>query len=486
MNHEEQVGKNFAWGAISQVVTRVFGLAFFIFMSFVLHEKGMGQYNFISSFVVFWFILSDFGVTSYLFREWSKGSMSEEKIKKDFSLVLTLKLIIASFIFIPFLVVNWIFNQDIFLALILYFITFFISLVINQADHYFSSQNNFKFGAIRQFIEKITIIIIGALLLLIFPRVESVFVAMIIAQLISIYYYFSGRFPFGIKVTFDWVRIKELIIKGLPFVFFTLFVSLYSRVDMVMLKFMEGFEAVGLYGTAYKIFDVANIFPAVLFLPAVFPVLSRIVDSRDHEKFLEFINRLIRILFSFSIVISLFFVIYAPFIINWFFPDSFTPSVLAMRILILVLVISSLSLLFNNILIIQNKEKVVLKIVAFSCLVNVILNFILITKYSFYGAAWATVFAEVVNLLLLQYYAVWNKNYRMIGKMLGLTFLIAICLSVFKYIGLTNNVLVGSIFLLVTVLSILFLKLLSREDMEMFYLPIKNKFNSIFFNQNEI
>ena len=78
---------------------------------------------------------------------------------------------------------------------------------------------------------------------------------------------------------------KELIIKGLPFMFFTIFISLYSRVDMIMLKFMKGFEAVGLYGTAYKIYDIAIIFPAILFMPSIFPILSRIFYSEDKDKF---------------------------------------------------------------------------------------------------------------------------------------------------------------------------------------------------------
>lgn len=484
MNHEEQLGKNFAWGTISQIATRILGLVFFVYMSYVLKERGMGQYNFISSFVVLWFIISDFGAGGFLYREWSKGLTDQKIIEKDFNLVFTMRLIVALLIFIPFFFINWFINKDIIVSLVLYYIAVFLSLTINLADSYLMSINNFKLGSIRIFIEKLGIIIIGGILLFFFKSVEVVFIAIIIAQLISIYYYFSGRFPFGLYVTFDYKRIKELIISGLPFVFIGLFVSLYSRIDIVMLKFMKDFESVGWYGTAYKIYDVASIFPAVLFLPAVFPVLSRINQYESKEKLKDFFNRLLRILFCFSLLISIFLIFTAPLIITAFFPASFLPSVLAVRILILTLILASFSLLFYNLLIIQNKEKLSLKIIIISCIINVILNIVLIPKYSLYGAAWATVIAEFANLFLLQHYVNWEKDISLIRKIILLIIFNVLIMFLIKFSGYMNNLFVGLLCLLFDIFFIYIFKLLNKEDFKMFILPIKNKVQNIFINSN--
>lgn len=486
MEHELQAGKNFAWGALSQFIIRIFGLVFFLFMSHVLLEKGMGQYNFISSFVVFWFIISDFGASSYLHREWSKGKTSIEEISYDFNLIFFAKSIIALLIFIPFLIVNWFVNNDIFLALVLYYIAIFLSLIINQADFYLSSANNFKLGAIRQVIEKSIIFFIGGALLLFFPKVEMVFFAMIVAQIISIFYYFRGRFPFKLRCIINWARTKELFIMGLPFVFFTLVVSLYSRIDMVMLKFMAGYDVVGWYGTAYKIYDVSAIFPAVLFIPALFPILSRIYSSGNAEDLRIFFNKSIRILFSFSLILSLFFIFSAPLIVSTFFPPSFLPSVLAMRILILTLVIASLSFLFNNLLIIQNKEKLALKLVVISCIINILLNVILIPRFSLYGAAWATVIAEIIYLFSLQHFSVWEKDMRLIRRIVFLIFLNISILFLLKYLELTNNLFLGVANMMINVLLVWFLGVINKSDLQLFYLPIKNKIQLMFFNQSNI
>lgn len=486
MNHEEQVGKNFAWSAMSQFIIRIFGLVFFVFMSHILLEKGMGQYNFITSFVSFWFVFSDFGIGNYLYREWSAGDILLEKIKYDFNLIFTLKIATATVIFVPFCIVNWFINKDVLLALILYYVFVILSLIISQTETYLASVNNFKLAAIRALLEKFVMILVGGVLLILYRNVEVVFVAMILSQIVSIFYYFLGRFPFMPKLLFDWYRTKELAIKGLPFVVGGVFLSIYGRIDIVMLKFMQTFESVGWYSAGYKAYELANIFPGVLFLPAIFPVLSRIFNSESREKYKYFFDRSLRILFISGLFLSIFFVVFAPYIISLFFPSSFGPSVLAMRIIVLVLVISSFSSVFYTMLIIQKREKLSLKIIAVSCLTNIILNVILIPKYSLYGAAWATVIAEMLNLFLLQYYVDWDKDKRMLMKMALVFITSAVMFSLIKIFGYMNNLLVGIAVMILTSLLVWFLGLIQKDDLKMFYLPIKNKIENIFLNKNKI
>ena len=477
MNHEELVGKNFAWGAFSQIITRLFGLGFFVFMSYMLLEKGMGQYNFIAAFVPFWFVLSDFGISNYLYREWSKGILTVEQMKHDFNLILTMKFAMSFVIFIPFCIVNWFINNDIFFAVILYFVFVTLSIAVSQAETYLNSTNNFKTGAIRSLLEKLIIIIVGGVMLFFFAKVEAVFLAMIISQLASLYYLFSRHFPFSLKFIIDWKKTLELAKKGLPFVFFAIFIAIYGRIDMVMLRFMDGFEAVGWYGAGYKAYEIANIFPGVLFMPAIFPVLSRVYALKNRKEYKDFFDRSLRILFSVSISLSVFFIIFAPYMIDWFFPQSFLPSVLVVRIIVLVLTVSSLSWLFNNLLIIQNKEKLSLKIITISCLFNIVLNLFLIPKYSLYGAAWATVIAEALNLFLVQFFADWDKDRKMVTNMFLLVFTLVVVFSFMRMFGYMNNVLVGVGVMFFTLAAFWMLDLLRKDDIEMFYSPFKNKFN---------
>jgi O-antigen/teichoic acid export membrane protein len=145
---------------------------------------------------------------------------------------------------------------------------------------------------------------------------------------------------------------------------------------------------------------------------------------------------------------------------------------LSARILIIAGILGALSILFNSLLFIQNKEKTSLYIIIFSACFNVLLNFILIPKFSFYGAAWATVIAEGVNLFLLQYFI--------------LVFINALIMLSLKTIGELNNEIFGACIVVLDIFFIFWLKLLTKEDLLLFFNPIINKFNNIFKSEEII
>jgi len=479
MDHELQAGKNFAWMTIAQIVLRILGMALFVLMTYKIGEVGIGQYSFITSFVLFWFLLSDFGSGTYLYREWSRGGVSEEKIARDFNISLTLRVVMNSLVFIAFVIFNYFSgNREILFPLILFFVTTFISVIVGLGDYYFQSVNSFRKVANRQMIEKIVTVVLGALLLLIFPRLEMVFIAMFLGQAVCFLYYIFS-IPFKFKLVFDGKRMKELIAFGAPFLFVVFFTSIYSRIDMVMLKYFGDFEAVGFYSTAYRFLDLGSIFVAGLLMPAIFPVLSSLYRE-SIEKFTAFFYKSLRIIFSYSLLVIVFFLFFSPFIISLFFADSFGPSILALRILILVLVFGSISVLFNNVLFIQGKEKKGLAIIIFSSCLNIVLNIILIPRYSLYGAAVATVVAEIANLFLLQYFSAWQKDWGLIGRMSAVTILNGLVFVFLKISGQLGNPVIGTIVFLLDVLLLYKVKLIRMDDLALFINPLKNKFNNIF------
>src|SRR3989339_538411 len=481
MDNELQAGKNFAWSLFSQFFLRILGLAFFVLMSHLLGDTGMGQYNFITSFVIMWFIFLDFGASGHLYREWSKKPKTFIQIEDDFFLIFTLRLLTVLILFIPFFLVNYFSNFRILFALITFFISTFLATYINLADAYFQSANLFKFPSIRQVVEKVIVIIFGSIGLFFWPRVETVFFAILLSQIFSLFYYFNVALPFRFKIIFDGKKILVMIKKGLPFLFITLFTSLYARIDIVMLRYMGNFEAVGWYGTAYKFLEVASLFSAVLFLPSIFPTLSSLWNEEDkRQQFTDFFYKAFRIIFSSSLIITLFFIFFAPPIINIFFPESFVPSVLALRILILVHIIAIISLFFNNLLIIQQREYFSLTIVSFGMILNIVLNFILIPRYSLYGSAWATVIAEVFNLLLLQHFSVWEKDKIFITKIICVSLINVLLLFGLKYSGQLNNFYIGALSCLINIWLLLRLRVLTKEDLIFFFNPIRIKFNSYF------
>jgi O-antigen/teichoic acid export membrane protein len=484
MSHEDQASKNFAWNTMSQMVIRAASFLYFIIMYRRLKDVGMGEYNFVLSFTSFWFLIVDFGIVGYLTREWSSKKTEFQDIKSDFYVAFYVRMFLFVFIFLPFLAVNYFINKDIYLSLVLSAISISMSLFASLIDGYYQASNQFRHLTVRQIIERVGIVFLGSISLLLLAKVEVVFLATIAGQFISILYsYFFTQISLQHKLSFDYSRAKILLIKGAPFMFVTLFWSIYARIDMVMLKYMANFQVVGWYGAAYKFLDLSLVFPTVLLIPAVYPVLNSMShDSEIGDELDNFIDRILRVLFSSGVILTLFFFLFAPVLMPMLFTSLFDGGILALRILIATQIISSMTIFFNYLLFTQGNEKISLYAVIFCGLINIGLNIFLIPKYSLYGSAWATVVAEVVNLLLLQYYAVWKKNLRQLWGMISVILLNSALMYVIGALGYINDIPVGAILILTNIAALFLLRLITIEDCKFFLRPFKVKFLNYYDN----
>lgn len=479
MDHNEQAGKNFAWLSLSQIAARFLGAAFFIFLSYKLKETGVGEYSFVAAFVPIWFLAVDFGGGSYLFREWTTGNKTGSEIKDDFHRLFTLRLILVAVVGVPFLLINYYINRQVFGSLILFFISMFLATFTSILDLYYQSQNLYRFLATRQVIEKIAAVLFGVLLLLLRPTVTMVFVSLLISQVVSIVYYYVVTSPFGIKLVFEKNYAKKLFVKGLPFLFIGVFSSLYSKIDVTMLRYMTDFSAVGYYSAAYKFIDFSYTF-AVLFVTSAYPLLSPLWhNSQKKEEFKIFFQKCFRIVFSSGLLMALVLILGAPWFIMWFFPTSFSPAILALRILAVGQVLAFVSFLFSTLLVIEGREKIGLAIIIFGAIFNIVLNLFLIPRFGLYGAAWATVIAEAGNLFLLQHYSSWQKPHKFLVKVVFLALTDALMFALLRHWGLTNNPQAGVFVLLTNILILFTVKLLEKQDILLFINPFIIKFKSL-------
>lgn len=483
MDINKQAGKNFAWLSTAQVGIRILGAAFFFFLSYILGDAGLGQYSFVASLVPFWFILVDFGAGGYLYREWTHGKDDLKEMDRDFNILFTTRLIIISLLFVPFILSNYFSNRDVLGSLVIFFIALFVSQIVNLYDLYLQSVNRFNMVAIRQILEKIIATVVAVGMLFFVAKVSVVFFAILVSYVgVLIYYQYRAALPFRLRLVFDWSRSKELFRKGMPFVFLGMFAAIYGRIDMIMLRYFSGFEAVGWYSVAYKFLDISFVFPS-LFLASIFPLLS---SSYGQEglggRFEQLFVKSFRVLFSFGVLTAVFFLFFAPQVIDLFFADSFAPAAPALRILMVGQMFAFLSLLFSNVLIVQRKEFRGLYIIMACALINVSLNFILIPKFSLYGAAWATVLAELVNLALLQHYAEWKCAKMLLWKMFCISGGNLLLFTLFGTLGLLDNVWLGILMLCFNFALIFALRLVNLSDVLLFLDPFVMKFKSLLRN----
>ena len=173
-------------------------------------------------------------------------------------------------------------------------------------------------------------------------------------------------------------------IKPILYLFSSLLaVNVYTNLDTVMLGFVNGDEAVGLYSVASKIkwllLMLITSGSAVLL-----PRLSLYVSNKERDKFNKILKDTTSLILMISIPMAIYFIFMAK--------DSIT---FTMQILMPILIISGFSnIMGNQILLPLNKEKYFMYAVTVGAIINLILNVFLIPIYGISGAAIATLVAE--------------------------------------------------------------------------------------------
>ena len=195
---------------------------------------------------------------------------------------------------------------------------------------------------------------------------------------------------------------------------------------------------VGWYNAAYRITAVPLIVMALISM-AFYPVLSKFFKE-SKKKFQELWNYQMEIMIVLAIPLMVVGVLMAGQIIDFFYGPSYAVCVPVFQLLVLVAGINFLYLSYAMALVVSDQQKKHLWICLITAVVNIVLNFILIPRYSFYGAGLATLFSYIILFVLAiefsrRFSSVKIFNLRLV-KVLALTvvssiiiMLIIICLS---------------------------------------------------------
>ena len=226
-----------------------------------------------------------------------------------------------------------------------------------------------------------------------------------------IYYLFISAKIFKFsrpKIEIDWDFWKPTIRTATEFGFIGVFVTIYIWIDSVMLSFMQGNDAVGLYNAAYRIVLLLLFIPTVI-NSAIFPVMSRLYVS-SHNSLEKIVEKYFKFMLLIGIPLGVAITILANQIIILIFGKSFIESTPALQILIWATVFTFGNAGFVQLFQSINKQLLLTKITFIGVIVNITLNFILIPKFSYIAASFNTLITEFIILLLVMIVA-YRLNY---------------------------------------------------------------------------
>lgn len=234
------------------------------------------------------------------------------------------------------------------------------------------------------------------------------------------------------KFEFNWPYTIAIIKKSIPYALLILLMSIYYRVDGVMLERMlpDANEA-GIYAQGFRFLEALYNF-SFLFAVLLLPIFSRMISQNLDVTKLTALSS--KILLSGVILVCIASYFYAFDIINWRYDQNIDKASTCFQIIILNGIALSSTYIFGTLLTAAGKLKA-LNITAFvSVILNIVLNYILIPKYMAFGSAVAsliTLFASAfVQLFIVKYHFNFKVNYKLISKLSLLSAaVVALCIG---------------------------------------------------------
>ena len=214
---------------------------------------------------------------------------------------------------------------------------------------------------------------------------------------------FSARFITP-RFSIDGRLMKELLQESFPLILSGYLTLLYYRVDVFMLSRMKGFLDVGYYSVATRLTESLDVIASSLTL-SLFPLLSRSFKE-DRSQFQVLTGKAFYSLLLLGLPLAIGGSLAARDLIRLFFGVEYLPSGTTLGILFWYTFFGFFSTLLVNLLIVCGRQIVDTWVSLFLVIANVAMNLILIPRFSYNGAAAATVMVEIFGAgTLLAYLA---------------------------------------------------------------------------------
>lgn len=308
------------------------------------------------------------------------------------------------------------------------------------------------------------------LLVVVGLKVESIFIAQIVANLVSsILAVYMARNSYGFVFVYE--KFKEMIAFSYPLVFSGIAVFVASMIDRIAIKDLLGLEELGIFGIAYRFAAIAGLV-MVGFQSSLMPLVYKHYKEENTPKDISKIFNIFSIFALFTVSGS---ILFAKEMVVLFTTEVFYSSASLIAVLVMAVFFSNMYIFAPGIGI-AKKTKLTAMITISSAILNTILNYTLIPILGLSGAAYATFISAISAFLLYmilayKYYPIPYKT-----KELFLSFaFVLICsygiLSIFDEINLIS-IIVKTIYLLLAIVGVSFL-LIEKEHLEKIKLKFK-------------
>lgn len=377
---------NVFWSLAGKLTGLVSALLVGIFVARYLGPTQYGVMNYAVSFVTLFLVIATFGFENIEIREEAKANDQKDTI---LGTVFVLRLLLSLVTIILISVVAYINEADTYTfgIIMVYAITVMLT-PFEVIRNYFTSlvQNEYivKVGIFRTVLSgviKVVLLLVHASL--VWFVISLVFDAFVLAQ--GYCYVYKKKIGSMRSWRFDKVWACYLLRQSFPLLLSGVAATIFLQIDQIMIGNMIDKTSVGYFSVASKFVEVLLYVPTIL-IQTVSPLLVK-ERKNNLESFREKAQMFMNITVWLCVVCAIFMALCSRYIVLWTFGMKYLASIVILQILSFKIVGVALNIVSGQLLIIEEKQKYFVLRSLSGCIVCVVLNLLVITRFGVGGVA---------------------------------------------------------------------------------------------------
>ena len=193
---------------------------------------------------------------------------------------------------------------------------------------------------------------------------------------------------------------KYLLGKSYHYILSGMMVAIYMQTDKLMLKQMLDEASVGYYSLASAI-NMMWCFVLQAIIDSVYPTIMELYKSGKKEAFERKNRQLYAMVIYISVFVAIMFVIFGRFAILLIYGEEYAPTAGTLKIITWYTVFAYLGVARNAWIVCTNNQKYLKYMYLSAAIVNVLLNLCFIPVWGAFGAAFASLIAQISTCIIL-------------------------------------------------------------------------------------
>lgn len=403
----KSLGLNAFFNGLRSILTLLFPLITFPYVSRTLSVSGIGIYNFSNIYINYFVLIAGLGIATYAVREGAKYRNNVEKITEFSSQVFSINIIATIVAYILLFVTLLVFrNLSNYISCILIF-SIQILFTTLGTEWIYTIYEDYAYITVRSIIFKLISILL-LFMLVKKPKDYLVYAGITVFAAVGSNFlnFIHARSFINIKLTtsINWkYHLKPILIIFASAVSVTIYVSS----DTTILGLLKNDYSVGIYSTSVKIYQMAQGLLSAI-LTVTIPRLAFLWGQKHIKEYNLVLSKVINSLGLLVLPAAVGLIMLSQEVVLIIAGRKYLASVSSLRIISWAIIFSIFAWIFSDcVLIPAKRENLVLRNTIITALENIIFNFILVPSMSYDGTSLSTVLAEF-TVMVMNGYSCWD------------------------------------------------------------------------------